>query len=100
ESLRNRLYALCNEYKDIFSSSLRPEPANIEPLYLQVDLDSWRTKSNRLPARPTTQVRQAEIRKQVDIMLEANVIEPSEATEWSQVVLTPKPDFTWRFCLD
>jgi hypothetical protein len=33
-------------------------------------------------------------------MLDNNVIEPSSATEFSQVHLQPKPEGKWRFCVD
>jgi hypothetical protein len=33
-------------------------------------------------------------------MLNNNVITYSQATEWSQVTLAPKPNGKWRFCID
>jgi len=41
-----------------------------------------------------------EIRKQIDALLKLGVIQESQATEWSQVHLVPKPDGSWRFTLD
>jgi len=42
-----------------------------------------------------------EIREQVAKMQEAGVIKlDPEARNYSQVLLTPKPDRTWRFCID
>ena len=35
--------------------------------------------------------KQKEIRKQVDVLLDLGVIKESQATEWSQVQLVPKP---------
>ena len=33
-------------------------------------------------------------------MLESGVIIRSDSTQWSQVLLTPKPNMKWRFCID
>ena len=55
---------------------------------------------NRQPPRPQSSVKQQEIRRQVQEMLDNNVIEPSSATEYSQVHLQPKPEGKWRFCVD
>ena len=41
-----------------------------------------------------------EIQKQVEKMLELKVIQKSEANRYSQVLLVPKPDNKWRFCID
>jgi hypothetical protein len=38
--------------------------------------------------------------RQVNKMLANNVIAKSQATEYSQVLLTPKPNDKWRFCID
>ena len=36
----------------------------------------------------------------IEKALKAKLIQPSNATAWSQVHLTPKPNGKWRFCLD
>ena len=36
----------------------------------------------------------------IDNLLELEVIEPSRATEWSQVHLVRKPSNFWRFTVD
>ena len=99
--MQSKLHNLCSEYKDIFSENVRPQPARkIEPLVLSIDSAAWNVKANRAPARPVSLVRQEEIRTQVNKMLAANVIQPSEAPAWSQVLLVTKTDGTWRFCID
>ena len=36
----------------------------------------------------------------IEKALKAKLVQPSNATAWSQVHLTPKPNGKWRFCLD
>ena len=50
-SLNIRLRALCSEFKDIFSSSLPPEPAKLPPFSIDVPLADWEVPQNRLPPR-------------------------------------------------
>ena len=100
DELRRKLTDLCHEYFDIFSTELRPEPANIPPMEITVDLISWRTSKNRGPPRIQTASKQFETSRQVENMLTNKVIRKSQATEYSQVLLTPKPNNKWRFCVD
>ena len=41
-----------------------------------------------------------EINRQIDEMLETKLIILSQVTHYSQVLLTPKPNKQWRFCID
>ena len=41
-----------------------------------------------------------ELRKQLEAMQELNLIRPSQARTWSQVLMTPKPGGKLRFCVD
>jgi hypothetical protein len=79
---------------------LRPTPANIEPMVLEVDNTQWEQPVNRRPARIQSILKENETRRQVDLMLQNKVITPSQASTWSQVLLTPKPNKEWRFCVD
>jgi hypothetical protein len=70
-----------------------------------IDEDKWRLPCNRAPPRKHSEEKQKEIREQVDALLEPGVIKESQATEWSQVHLLPKPTpegqpQKWRFTLD
>ena len=51
------------------------------------------------PRSQTSQV-QAEIKRQVDILLKNKIIRKSNAVYYSQVVLAPKPNGKWRMCID
>ena len=100
EDLQNKIKSLCIKYKDIFSDKLKSKPANIPPFELTIDKSKWETYRNRGPVRVQTQPKQVEIHKQVQEMLANGIIEKSQATYYSQVMLTPKPDGSYRFCAD
>lgn len=100
-SLRSKLRSLCEKYRDIFSESVRAEPARIPPMELKVDPEKWQSNKNRGPPRPQSREKQKEIAKQVNNYLKLGVIQPVNASEYSQVHLVPKPSPNeWRFCLD
>ena len=100
EELQARIKTLCIKYKGIFSDKLTSQPAKIPPFELTVDKSKWETYRNRGPVRVQTQPKQVEIHKQVQEMLANGIIEKSQATYYSQVMLTPKPDGSYRFCAD
>ena len=63
-------------------------------------VEKWETSANRTPPRPQTMEKQYEIATPIEKMLKLNVIRESQSTEHSQVLLTPKPNGKWRFCID
>ena len=89
--LQTKLKALVLEFIDVFATKVRREPAAVEPMKTVIDEDKWRLPGNRAPPRKHSEEKQKEIRKQVDALLELGVIKESQATEWSQVHLVPKP---------
>ena len=97
---QERIRALCVKYKQIFKDELDATPAKIKPFDLNVDKTLWETYKNRGPVRQQSNIKDEEIRKQVTEMEQAGIIERSQATFYSQVMLTPKPNGTWRFCVD
>lgn len=100
-TLQVKLRDLCKRYSDIFSVSVRSNPAQIPPMELKVDNSKWKSNKNRGPPRPQSRDKQKEIAKQVNNYLKLGVIKPVNAEEYSQVHLVPKPTPNeWRFCLD
>jgi hypothetical protein len=90
-----------NEFKDLFSSQLRAKPADIPAMTIDVDLPEWESNKNRGPARKVSVAKMTEIHRQIAKMMDSKVIAPSlSATEYSHVILTPKPNNKWRFCID
>ena len=62
---------------------------------------TWETAAaNKAPPRWQMISKQKEVKRFIDKALKAGLIQPSSATAWSQVLLTPKPNGKWRFCLD
>ena len=103
--LQTRLKALVLEFIDVFATKVRREPAAVEPMKIVIDKEKWRLPCNRAPPRRHSEEKQKEIRKQVDALLKLGVIKESQASEWSQVHLVPKPTpegapQKWRFTLD
>lgn len=98
--LQRRLRELINKYEKVFCETVKPKPARIPPMEIEIDQSKWRKNCNRGPPRPVSTQKEQEIRRQIDKMLELNIIETSTATEYSQILLAPKPDGKWRFCID
>jgi hypothetical protein len=88
--MKRKLRELCEEYADIFSRSVKADPASVSAMMLDVDKTEWERPFNRLPARPQSSANQEEIRKQLTKMLDLGVIAPSKSTNWSQVLLAAK----------
>ena len=96
----NRMRNKCFEFIDIFSCELRAEPADLPAMELVVDKARWHVDKHRGPARVQSTDNQLETIRQIGKMVKAKVIQPSQATEYSHVLLTPKPGGKKRFCID
>ena len=86
----------------VFVSELNKNPAKIEPydLVLQ-EGNTWQNNpGNRRPTRLQSLSKQYAIKKFIDKAIANDIIRPSQATAWSQILLTPKPNGSWRFCVD
>jgi hypothetical protein len=86
EVLQQEILTLCTEFKDIFSKELRKEPANIPPFELVVNVEKWESQVNRLPPRKVGLIKDSEIKRQVDSMIAANVVEESQASRMQAVL--------------
>jgi len=97
-----RQQTCCTKHKAVFSTKVRPMPADLgEGMRLDVDEEMWASmRANQAPPRMMSKQRQDEVLRQVTEMLKLCVIEESVAERYSQVLLTPKPNNKWRFCVD
>ena len=75
-------------------------PANVTPFTVDVDEAKWKNPKHSGPPRTQSAVKDEEITRQVQKLLELGVIRPSQAKYYSHPHLTPKPDGSWRFCID
>lgn len=100
ESLQTKIGELLIKYTCIFSSTVRSEPAAVEPFELQVDKTLWEVPANRLGARKMDKVKAYEIRKQIQKLEEIGVIRPSEQGHYSHGFVVPKTDNKWRLVID
>ena len=99
-NLQENIRTLWTEFKEIFSNELPAEPAKIEPFNLVVETEKQRVPSNRLPPRPQSVLKQAELVKTLDILKKGGIIELSQASHYSQVLLVPKPDGSSRMFMN
>ena len=91
---------LCDEYVDLFRTTVSSIEANVRPFSLKVDQQSWETRGNRSPPRRLDNTREAELRKQIDLLLRLGVIRESRAGFYSHAFVVPKPGKKWRLVLD
>jgi hypothetical protein len=98
--LQVRLRQMCEKHERAFRRELVQEPARVAPMKFNVETKIWHDKKNKMPPRLQTRLKNEEIRRQVDAMRSIGIIRDSQASYWSQVLLTPKPNGKWRFCID
>lgn len=93
---------LCRKYSDIFSSKVRPSPALVEPMTIDVDSSKWKIPASRRAPRPQSAEKSAVLKEMVENLLRLNVIRVSSAVHASQVLLVPKKKGSkeLRFCID
>ena len=99
-AFKAKMRNICNNYKHVFALNVSPQAAAVAPIKLDVDLKQWEVPRNSGPPRVQSEVKQQEIKKQIDKLLLLGVIKPSQSPYYSHPHLTPKPDGSWRFCID
>lgn len=102
EKERNEITQIILKLKTLFSKELPTTPASIAPFELSLvpDADWTGNNRNKQRARLQSSVKQHAVQKFIHKAMACNLIRPSQADAWSQVLLTPKPDGSWRFCVD
>ncbi|TNV71127.1 hypothetical protein FGO68_gene3111 [Halteria grandinella] len=94
EKERNELKDLILEFKHLFPDT----PGKTDAIYHDVDVgDAPPVKQHPYRVNP---LKEEHLKKEIQYMLDNDIIEPSKS-EWSSpCVLVPKPDKTYRFCTD
>ena len=101
EEERAAILTLCLAYADCFGTDVKSEPARVAPFKPVLNKEQWEKPSNRQPPRVQSQEKQAAIIERINAFRELNVIRPSQAAHWSQILLVKKPDNSgFRFCID
>ena len=101
--LQARLRSLCEEFKDVFASSVRPQAAHVPPMVLEIDADKLRASGRGRGNSPRPQSREKldELKAMIEELLRLGVIRCSTADTASQVLLVAKKGTTkLRFCID
>jgi hypothetical protein len=70
ENQRKHILDLCKEFRDIFSNELDDTTAHVPSFDLKVYDTRWQVRDNRAPPRPQTFANQADMVKQIQILLE------------------------------
>jgi transposase InsO family protein len=101
DELKSKIVSLCEEFRDLFCDVLPEQPAKVKPFDIIVNEEQWQVPSNRTPPRRMSPQKQDEVQKQIAELLRLGIIEKSNATYYSQVLLIPKPGVNqWRLCVD
>jgi len=83
------------EFRDIFSTELSPEPADLPPLDIDIDTAKWHQPKNQGRPRNQSVEGQQEVKRHLNKLLECGAISPVlHAPAYSQVLLVTKPDTT------
>jgi len=99
-SFSRRLRKLLHKHQQVFSRTITKIPARVAPMKLIIDKDKnhlWKLGGQ---PRPQSIAKQEALRNQIEVMLQTGLIIRSQATAYSQVVMVPKPNGSWRFCVD
>ena len=91
---------LCTEFSDIFSNDLPKDSANISPFKSIVDDTKRKVGKNRAPPRFQSSVKQTTLFKTIQTLISQGIVEKSQSPHYSQILMVPKPDGTFRMCVD
>ena len=87
--LQEQLRSHCRELINIFSTSVRSLPAQVDPMVIEIDRTKWEAPRNRLSPRHHSAEKQLAIRTQIIKLLELGVIKELQANtyrRWSMAI--------------
>ena len=101
EELRSKLESVVYKYTNVFSKELSSQAALVEPYKIPLkEVNEWLSDKNRHPPRWQTIAKSYEVENFIRKAIACNMIRPSDAPAWSQILLTPKKNGSYRFCVD
>lgn len=101
-TFHERTREVLTEFSDLFSRTVGVKAAFITPMEFELQPLQWEKLKGQLsgPPRRQSALKSAEIRRQLDLMLKLGVIQHSQSSTYSQVLLAKKPNNKFRFCAD
>ena len=101
ESLQKCLRTLVGKHKELFSKTVRPDPAKVTPMRLTVNHEDFKCPANKTAPRPQSTAKLAALKDFITELLRLGVIKVSREATVSQVLLVQKPGGnSLRFCVD
>ena len=100
KDLQHRLRTSCKEFEDILSNELPAAPAKIPEFHLTVKDSERKVAQKRAPPRAQNPKKQAALFTTIETLLRQGIIRKSTSPHYSQVLLVPKADNTFRRCVD
>jgi len=97
---KKRLRGLLDAYEEVFRTTLNKEPAKVPVFELKVDTAKWLANAAGKAPRQMSKSKMNETQRQIESMLSLELIRESKAAAVSHVMLAPKPEGKWRFCVD
>ena len=98
---RDILLDVLSKNSERFASTITSAPALLPPFEIRINQNAWmKTQSRSGYVRPQSPEKDDAMRKFIEKALADDLIEPSQAARFSQVLLTMKPNGTYRFCVD
>ena len=90
-----------DEYNDVFRETISAKPALLPPFEIHVNKTEWEAlRCNKGYVRPQWSAKMKAIKQFVDQAVLDQLIDACQAAQFSQVLLTPKANGDWRFCID
>ena len=86
--------------QDRFAEKVHRIAATLPPFELDVNKSEWENGNSCRYPRPQALAKQDACDNFVRKAIADGLIRPSQASQFSQVLLTPKANGTWRFCVD
>ena len=96
----NEINKILCKYKHIFQKTVGTIPAKVAPFTLEVDDIKWKVNRNKAGPRIQSVLKEKALEQFIEQALKDGVIEESQAIYVSQVLLIPKKDKSYRFCID
>ena len=69
------------------------------PLFITDDT-KWKVGKNRAPPRSQSSVKQTALFNTIQTLISQGLVEKSQSPHYSQILMVPKPDGTFRMCVD